>query len=113
MAARLLFVPGFMQRGEAWRGVAELLPERFNVVRFERGRGNAEVTDPRNSRGLLRVSRERPGKSEPGGKTNEFPPPHSAPLKARDTRYHPNPSNSILIDRPRKDARPRCSVNFP
>jgi 2-succinyl-6-hydroxy-2,4-cyclohexadiene-1-carboxylate synthase len=29
MAARLLFVPGFMQRGEAWRGVAELLPERY------------------------------------------------------------------------------------
>ena len=25
---RILFVPGFMQRGEAWRPVAELLPER-------------------------------------------------------------------------------------
>jgi 2-succinyl-6-hydroxy-2,4-cyclohexadiene-1-carboxylate synthase len=29
MATRLLFVPGFMQRGEAWRAVAELLPERY------------------------------------------------------------------------------------
>jgi 2-succinyl-6-hydroxy-2,4-cyclohexadiene-1-carboxylate synthase len=25
----LLFIPGFMQRGEAWRPVAELLPERY------------------------------------------------------------------------------------
>jgi 2-succinyl-6-hydroxy-2,4-cyclohexadiene-1-carboxylate synthase len=29
MATRVVFVPGFMQRGEAWRGVAELLPERY------------------------------------------------------------------------------------
>jgi 2-succinyl-6-hydroxy-2,4-cyclohexadiene-1-carboxylate synthase len=29
MATRVLFVPGFMQRGEAWRGVAGLLPERY------------------------------------------------------------------------------------
>jgi 2-succinyl-6-hydroxy-2,4-cyclohexadiene-1-carboxylate synthase len=29
MAVRVLFVPGFMQHGEAWRGVAELLPERY------------------------------------------------------------------------------------
>jgi 2-succinyl-6-hydroxy-2,4-cyclohexadiene-1-carboxylate synthase len=29
MATRVLFVPGFMQRGEAWRAVAELLPERY------------------------------------------------------------------------------------
>src|SRR4051794_118215 len=29
MATRLLFVPGFMQRGEAWNGVAALLPERY------------------------------------------------------------------------------------
>jgi 2-succinyl-6-hydroxy-2,4-cyclohexadiene-1-carboxylate synthase len=29
MTARVLFVPGFMQRGEAWRPVAELLPERY------------------------------------------------------------------------------------
>jgi 2-succinyl-6-hydroxy-2,4-cyclohexadiene-1-carboxylate synthase len=26
---RILFIPGFMQRGEAWRPVAELLPERY------------------------------------------------------------------------------------
>jgi 2-succinyl-6-hydroxy-2,4-cyclohexadiene-1-carboxylate synthase len=29
VAARVLFVPGFMQRGNAWRAVAELLPERY------------------------------------------------------------------------------------
>ena len=29
MATRVVFVPGFMQRGEAWRGVADLLPERY------------------------------------------------------------------------------------
>ena len=29
MATRVLFLPGFMQRGEAWRGVAGLLPERY------------------------------------------------------------------------------------
>ena len=25
----MLFIPGFMQRGDAWRPVAELLPERY------------------------------------------------------------------------------------
>src|SRR5919197_3706729 len=25
----VLFIPGFMQRGDAWRAVAELLPERY------------------------------------------------------------------------------------
>jgi 2-succinyl-6-hydroxy-2,4-cyclohexadiene-1-carboxylate synthase len=29
MATRVLFVPGFMQRGDAWRPVSELLPERY------------------------------------------------------------------------------------
>lgn len=29
---RTLFVPGFMQRGEAWRPVADLLPERHEAV---------------------------------------------------------------------------------
>jgi 2-succinyl-6-hydroxy-2,4-cyclohexadiene-1-carboxylate synthase len=29
MATRVIFIPGFMQRGEAWRSVAELLPERY------------------------------------------------------------------------------------
>jgi 2-succinyl-6-hydroxy-2,4-cyclohexadiene-1-carboxylate synthase len=28
-APRCLFIPGFMQRGDAWRPVAELLPERY------------------------------------------------------------------------------------
>jgi len=32
MATRVLFVPGFMQRGDAWRPVAELLPERYPSV---------------------------------------------------------------------------------
>src|SRR3954469_8034897 len=27
--AMVLFIPGFMQRGDAWRPVAELLPERY------------------------------------------------------------------------------------
>jgi 2-succinyl-6-hydroxy-2,4-cyclohexadiene-1-carboxylate synthase len=30
--ARVLFIPGFMQRGEAWEPVAELLPERYPSV---------------------------------------------------------------------------------
>src|SRR3954454_9958654 len=29
MATRLIFIPGFMQREEAWSGVAALLPERY------------------------------------------------------------------------------------
>jgi 2-succinyl-6-hydroxy-2,4-cyclohexadiene-1-carboxylate synthase len=32
MSARVLFVPGFMQRGESWRAVADLLPERYPSV---------------------------------------------------------------------------------
>src|SRR3954470_22223078 len=28
----VLFVPGFMQRGDAWRAVAELLPQRYPSV---------------------------------------------------------------------------------
>jgi 2-succinyl-6-hydroxy-2,4-cyclohexadiene-1-carboxylate synthase len=35
MSARVLFVPGFMQRGESWRAVAELLPERYPSVLFD------------------------------------------------------------------------------
>jgi 2-succinyl-6-hydroxy-2,4-cyclohexadiene-1-carboxylate synthase len=31
----VLFVPGFMQRGDAWRAVAELLPERYPSVLLE------------------------------------------------------------------------------
>jgi 2-succinyl-6-hydroxy-2,4-cyclohexadiene-1-carboxylate synthase len=31
----VLFVPGFMQRGDAWRPVAELLPERYPSVLLE------------------------------------------------------------------------------
>jgi 2-succinyl-6-hydroxy-2,4-cyclohexadiene-1-carboxylate synthase len=31
-AARVLFIPGFMQRGEAWEPVAELLRERYPSV---------------------------------------------------------------------------------
>jgi 2-succinyl-6-hydroxy-2,4-cyclohexadiene-1-carboxylate synthase len=32
---RVVFVPGFMQRGQAWRAVAELLPERHEAVLLE------------------------------------------------------------------------------
>jgi 2-succinyl-6-hydroxy-2,4-cyclohexadiene-1-carboxylate synthase len=32
---RVVFVPGFMQRGQAWRAVAELLPERHEPVLLE------------------------------------------------------------------------------
>jgi 2-succinyl-6-hydroxy-2,4-cyclohexadiene-1-carboxylate synthase len=32
MSTRVLFVPGFMQRGSAWAPVAELLPERYPSV---------------------------------------------------------------------------------
>jgi 2-succinyl-6-hydroxy-2,4-cyclohexadiene-1-carboxylate synthase len=32
MSTRVLFVPGFMQRGSAWEPVAELLPERYPSV---------------------------------------------------------------------------------
>ncbi len=35
MSARVLFVPGFMQRGGAWAPVAELLPERYPSVLLE------------------------------------------------------------------------------
>jgi 2-succinyl-6-hydroxy-2,4-cyclohexadiene-1-carboxylate synthase len=35
VATRVLFVPGFMQRGEAWAWVAELLPERYPRVLLE------------------------------------------------------------------------------
>jgi 2-succinyl-6-hydroxy-2,4-cyclohexadiene-1-carboxylate synthase len=35
MAARVLFVPGFMQRGDAWAPVAERLPERYPSVLLE------------------------------------------------------------------------------
>ena len=31
----MLFIPGFMQRGDAWRPVAELLPERYPSVVLE------------------------------------------------------------------------------
>ena len=31
----MLFIPGFMQRGDAWRPVAELLPERYPSVILE------------------------------------------------------------------------------
>ena len=32
---RVVFVPGFMQRGQAWRAVADLLPERYDAVLLE------------------------------------------------------------------------------
>jgi 2-succinyl-6-hydroxy-2,4-cyclohexadiene-1-carboxylate synthase len=37
MSTRVLFVPGFMQRGGAWAPVAELLPERYPSVLLDHG----------------------------------------------------------------------------
>ncbi len=38
----MLFIPGFMQRGDAWRPVAELLPERYPSVMLEHEQSNFE-----------------------------------------------------------------------
>jgi 2-succinyl-6-hydroxy-2,4-cyclohexadiene-1-carboxylate synthase len=38
----VLFIPGFMQRGDAWRPVAELLPERYPSVMLEHRQNNFE-----------------------------------------------------------------------
>jgi 2-succinyl-6-hydroxy-2,4-cyclohexadiene-1-carboxylate synthase len=38
----VLFIPGFMQRGDAWRPVAELLPERYPSVMLEHEQNSFE-----------------------------------------------------------------------
>jgi 2-succinyl-6-hydroxy-2,4-cyclohexadiene-1-carboxylate synthase len=38
----VLFIPGFMQRGDAWRPVAELLPERYPSVMLEHEQSSFE-----------------------------------------------------------------------
>jgi 2-succinyl-6-hydroxy-2,4-cyclohexadiene-1-carboxylate synthase len=38
----VLFIPGFMQRGDAWRPVAELLPERYPSVQLDHREHNFE-----------------------------------------------------------------------
>ena len=38
----MLFIPGFMQRGDAWRPVAELLPERYPSVMLEHEQNSFE-----------------------------------------------------------------------
>ena len=38
----MLFIPGFMQRGDAWRPVAELLPERYPSVMLEHEQSSFE-----------------------------------------------------------------------
>jgi 2-succinyl-6-hydroxy-2,4-cyclohexadiene-1-carboxylate synthase len=38
----VLFIPGFMQRGDAWRPVAELLPERYPSVMLDHGQHSLE-----------------------------------------------------------------------
>ncbi len=38
----MLFIPGFMQRGDAWRPVAELLPERYPSVMLEHAESSFE-----------------------------------------------------------------------
>jgi 2-succinyl-6-hydroxy-2,4-cyclohexadiene-1-carboxylate synthase len=42
MATSVVFVPGFMQRGDAWRPVAELLPERYPSVLLDHARHDFE-----------------------------------------------------------------------
>jgi 2-succinyl-6-hydroxy-2,4-cyclohexadiene-1-carboxylate synthase len=38
----VLFIPGFMQRGDAWRPVAELLPERYPSALLDHGEHSYE-----------------------------------------------------------------------
>jgi len=38
----VLFIPGFMQRGDAWRPVAELLPERYPSTLLDHGQHTLE-----------------------------------------------------------------------
>jgi 2-succinyl-6-hydroxy-2,4-cyclohexadiene-1-carboxylate synthase len=38
----VLFIPGFMQRGDAWRPVAELLPERYPSVLLDHAESSFE-----------------------------------------------------------------------
>jgi 2-succinyl-6-hydroxy-2,4-cyclohexadiene-1-carboxylate synthase len=38
----VLFIPGFMQRGDAWRPVAELLPERYPSALLDHGEHTLE-----------------------------------------------------------------------
>ena len=38
----VLFIPGFMQRGDAWRPVAELLPERYPSVLLDHAEHSLE-----------------------------------------------------------------------
>ena len=42
MATRVLFIPGFMQRGEAWAPTAELLPERYPSTLLDHRRRDFE-----------------------------------------------------------------------
>ena len=42
MATRVLFVPGFMQRGDAWKPAADLLPERYPSVLLDHGEHTLE-----------------------------------------------------------------------
>jgi 2-succinyl-6-hydroxy-2,4-cyclohexadiene-1-carboxylate synthase len=42
VTTRIVFVPGFMQRGDAWRPVAELLPERYPSLLVDHSRHDFE-----------------------------------------------------------------------
>jgi 2-succinyl-6-hydroxy-2,4-cyclohexadiene-1-carboxylate synthase len=42
VTTRVLFVPGFMQRGDAWRPAAELLPERYPSALLDHARHDFE-----------------------------------------------------------------------
>jgi 2-succinyl-6-hydroxy-2,4-cyclohexadiene-1-carboxylate synthase len=57
----VLFIPGFMQRGDAWRPVAELLPERYPSVLLDHSENSfegrlAEIRDAGGGRVLVGYS---------------------------------------------------------
>ena len=53
----MLFIPGFMQRGDAWRPVAELLPERYPSTLLDHAENSFE--------GRMREIAEQAGAAEP------------------------------------------------
>jgi 2-succinyl-6-hydroxy-2,4-cyclohexadiene-1-carboxylate synthase len=66
----VVFIPGFMQRGDAWRPVAELLPERYPSVLLD----HREHTFG----GRLREIAE--AVSRPDASPPDTPPPDTAPV---------------------------------
>jgi 2-succinyl-6-hydroxy-2,4-cyclohexadiene-1-carboxylate synthase len=64
----VLFIPGFMQRGDAWRPVAELLPERYPSTLLDHSEHSFE--------GRMREIFEHAARSAP---TAQGPPAEAAP----------------------------------